>query len=180
MPLKTLITATWMSLATATASFAVPVDFTFSFSNGTNTISGVIEGLERDGADQSATSILVSGVSADFFFSGTDFTSNLFSVSDGVIDPLSVEVFAQVSQVGPTGSAFGFLSIFPSAFGASLSEVLVGPTGLQTPSTFSADIVFSDVPAVAIPASSVMLLAGIGGFALMTRRKRRAASRIAA
>jgi hypothetical protein len=49
MNIVPLTSAVWLSLVTASASFSAPVDFNFSFTDGTNTVMGLIEGLESEG-----------------------------------------------------------------------------------------------------------------------------------
>ena len=168
MTLKALATAAVMTLAATTASFAVPIDFNFSLSDGTNTITGLIEGLNRDGSNQQATRITVDGVFDTYVLSA--FFSNSFSVSSGEIDLNSVDVIS--SALGSTGTnSIGLIWNGSAGSFESIEEAIFTGARLEV----AGNIAFTPVTAVPLPAGGLLLLSGLVGIAGLKRRKKRAA-----
>ncbi|MCX7568165.1 VPLPA-CTERM sorting domain-containing protein [Sulfitobacter sp. F26169L] len=179
MNIKTLATAAGMSLATATASFAAPLDFDFSFTDGTNTITGLIEGLDSDGIGQTATQITVVGIIDTYIF--TSFNANYFDVTSGVVDVSTVGVVSASSVDGETTTGEATSFELGGGFGPGLEECTGGcPMGLEFTSGPAGSEIFTAVssvplPAVPLPAGGLLLLSGLLGVAGLKRRKKSAA-----
>ena len=181
MNFKTLATAACLSLATASASFAVPINVTFLFSDPealfdgypfANTVTGVIEGLDSDGLGQQATRITAKGWVQDYVF--TSFQFNTFDVSAGVIDTGSVRVVASsTSQIGYpveldwSGAKPRFSLYETEGFIFLGAPVFTDASAI----TFASDYSLATVP---LPAGGLLLLSGMVGIAGLKRRKKRA------
>lgn len=156
MTLKTLAAAACLSLVSATASFAAPVKYDFSFTDGTNTITGLIEGLDSDGAGQQGSKVTVVGVFDTYFFTSFSFSS--IDVISGDVDPSSITFSATDTTDTAAFDIFfgiGFLKEKPNFF--TTAEF----TGTTTP--------------VPLPASALLFLSGLAGLAGLKRRKNRSA-----
>lgn len=170
MTLKTLAAAVCLSIAGANTASATPVDFNFSFTDGTNTIKGLIEGLDSDGLGQAASAITVFGVADTYVLASSDLISNSFDVSGSVIDSST----ASASGFTDTGSFFldfvlqGTLPFF----GADEDSL---QSNNQVALVTASSIDFTPVAAVPLPAGGLLLLSAFGGVAALKRRKKRAA-----
>ncbi|MFK7869651.1 MAG: hypothetical protein AB8B58_10470 [Roseobacter sp.] len=166
---KALATAACLSLTTATAGFAVPINVTFSFTDAdgffcyTSAVTGVIEGLGSDGLGQKATCITAKGRHLDYVF--TSFRSSTHDVSAGFIDTGSVQVSA-ISTNRATSGGLGILDLSGANARFSLLEsetlFLFGfPSELiASEITFPSDGTPATVP---LPAGGWLLLSGMVG-----------------
>ncbi len=170
MTLKTLAAASCLSMAMATAALAAPVNFNFSFTDGTNTITGLIEGLDSDGLGQAASMITVNGVFDTYVFGPGDFSFNSIDVSGSMLDPDTIFVRGTISTSTVAQADF---FLFPSS-GGELFESLADFTRVET---FNPTWTFTATPvsSVPLPAGGFLLLSGLGGVAALNRRKKRAA-----
>ena len=169
MTLKTLAAAACISLAGAATASASPVDFNFSFTDGTNTITGLIQGLVSDGTNQSASAITVNGVLDTYTFDSSDFDDNWFDVSGSNIIASRVNVLG--TDVVTDG--FGTLDLLGSEPFYQLFEVdlIIGIAADTRATTIS----YTPVSPVPLPAGGILLLSALGGAAALKRWKTRAA-----
>lgn len=170
MGLKTLTTAACLTLAFATGGVAAPIDFKFSYTSGQDTITGLIEGLDSDGAFQEATRITATGVLDSYIFE--NFSVNSFSVSNGVIDPSN---FHLTTNYAP-GIRDPYIYAVLEFTGNSVEKVFLDEENFNTAfftGRGSRSITFSPVASVPLPATGLMLLSGIAGLVSVKRRKKR-------
>jgi hypothetical protein len=171
LTVKTLVTAACYTLATTTMSFAAPVDFNFSFTDGANTITGLIEGLDRDGLSQEPSRITVYGILDTYVFEYQ--LSNSFDVSNSVLDTSTLDLFISLSSYPDFGAGpFAELVFFGNFPSFGWQEAAVQGTLIQVG---AGAIEFSPVPAVNLPSGGVLLLSALGGIAAFKRHKKRAA-----
>jgi len=165
------------ALAAAPAS-AAPLNFTFSFTNALNgggTVSGIVRGLaEGTGA---ATSVEVTANSLGFglgeYIGSPDLNS--WTVTGGAItafDFLAFGAFNSAPAVTTATIFFDSADLLGASFRAGVGDSPFGVTnGDNSVSTADIGLVFA--PAVApipLPAAGLMLLAGLGGLAVLRRR----------
>ncbi len=173
MKLLKIASAACIALVTATSSFAAPLDFGFSFSDGFVDVFGTISGLSDDTNDQAATAITVSSIAfgldtVQFLTVPTSVTSNTFSVADGQITTasFSANVINSIPLPGRLFLTLGFGPTEIERFGALQATDLTGavlfsaietggdgPFGSGTPLT----------PTVPLPAGGVLLISGLFG-----------------
>lgn len=172
MTLKTLAAAACISFASAATAVAAPVDFNFSFTDGTNTITGLIEGLDSDMLGQRASAITVDGFYGRYSFATSANSFNFFDVTDSEINVQTV--FLSTGD-GPTADGVGIGSL---SFNGQISQFFLDedlPLGAANVFAFSQTITFTTVANVPLPAGGVLLLTGLGGAVIFNRRKKRAA-----
>jgi hypothetical protein len=165
------------ALATLPAS-AAPLDFTFSFTNSLNgggSVSGVVRGLaEGTGA---ATSVEVTANSLGFglgeYIGSPDVNS--WTVTAGAItafDFLSFGILNSAPAVTTATIFFESADLLGASFRAGVGDSPFSVTN-GDPSVSTADIGLVFAPVVApipLPAAGLMLLAGLGGLAVLRRR----------
>lgn len=187
-----------LALAAAVASAALaigpasaaPMDFTFRFYNvlndeGVGRVTGVIRGLDE--GTGAATSVEVTGNDLGFGlgeYIGSP-EQNSWTVTDGVLTSFFFAVIGagnEVPYVTESSLFFDSRNIGGASFRAGLLDdafsVDVSGSGLSTADfelTFSPVVGANPFPPagpmpVPIPAAGLMLIAGLGGLALMRRR----------
>lgn len=167
MKINAIAGALFLALMSAAPSFGATVDFDFSFSDGTYTVEGQINGL-TDNATSSAKSVTVSRNTANFGV-GTyvgPWERNMFEVVNGAITSFD---FAVTSS--PLADVLSFSSVKPSfivfspdaAAGGNLPGIVVFGEPTFTP---------VDVPAIPLPAGILFMLTGLLGFAGLGRMQR--------
>ena len=160
------------------ASSATAATYTFSFDNvgGTvaGTVSGTIELADGDGTF-AATSVIVDTapaalgytLSLDFLDPANGYTTdfgNSFTVVGGQITD------ATFGRVNSTEGLFLSNDQLPD-FQTWLNTVGSANQGIGVADFASTTLTFGTLAAVPLPASLPLLLAGLGGFGLMSRRK---------
>lgn len=162
MSLKTIASATCIALGTATSSYAVILDFDFSFVDGANTIEGTIFGLENNATSATTGAVITSSpygmITFDFSDPGISIPVNSFTVTAGEITSYDFDF-----GIGNFGLELKVIFVGAEAF-------LQNTTG--TPPSFEGTPTFTAVAPVPLPAS--VLLSGLGGLAALKRRKTRA------
>lgn len=170
MNLKTLAAATCLALATASSSFAAIVDFDYSITNGTETVTGTIFGLDDSGNGTSPAMSVTADFPtySEFVFDIPSANFNDFTVTNGEI------TFADfVSFSATVNGTYGYLNIYNGlgTFVIGMTEIIV-----QQPIVFTQHgVVPNDPPvsAVPLPAGGLLLLSGLAGIAGLKRRKKR-------
>lgn len=165
--LKTIAAAAATLLALATPSLATPVDLEFSFTNGTDTVSGIAKGVGTAGFAQEVT---VTGLGTTVTFGLTDSINNIFVLSDP--STVSIAAFEASKDVGGfTFSIFLNLGAFSGGNAFSFSEL--DRSKNLTRSVDGTTAQFTAPAAVPLPAGGLLALTGL----LALARLRRSASR---
>ncbi len=163
-----------LSLFAATPGYAVPVDFNFTLTDGTNTITGLIEGLDSDGANQAADRVTVFGLFDTFVFDATDLGLNSFTVSAGVLDTSNM-FLDDATNNGIAGendpNSRGRLTLSAIPLLVPNYEWVEVRNG-STTDVQAHSISVSPVAAVPLPAGGVLLVCGVIGIAGLKRRKK--------
>ncbi len=164
---KSIITAAALAMASTTGSMAATLDFTFSFGDDPNVIAGTVFGIPDGGG--AATSIVLNDPISSIFLA-VDAQFNDFSIVGGEIT--AADFFGSSTEGGIT------LDFRSGLVGSSLATV--GDVGGGIIETFVSQVPFVFTPAVPLapiplPAGAVLLLTGLGGFAIARRRKKIAA-----
>lgn len=169
MNFKILTCAAGILLMSVTSSFAITLDFTFSFineSNGGGTVTGIVRGL-LDDATSAATSVEVTGNTSGFGlgeFVGNP-VYNEFTVDSGIVTYVYFLAFGSSNQ---------------SPANTTSSIQLRNVSGLENSSTqvhhTTHSLLFTAVPisAVPLPPGLVLFLTGLVGFGVVGRWKKRA------
>ena len=164
----------------ATAATASPLTFEFSFTGDIEpgTVTGVIEGLVDDLDDQAASSVVVTSASPGDFSSliGLDFTTqavlvNSFDVSGGQITRVFFIANTSLEPslcIGTPAGCFGILSLGDNVSNPTqiINSLLEAPTLTFTNVTETE----TGPEVIPLPASAVLLLGGLAGFAAFRRR----------
>lgn len=164
-----LAAATIGFMAISAPAQAVTVDFNFSFSNGTDTVSGTIFGLV-DNATSAATSLVASGGVLgggliEFVTSPMEPLINTFSVLNGVLTAVD---FYNTSGDIPFGIQFTL----------STTDILINNAykpGLGFTSAMDFPI-YTRVGTVPLPPTGILFGSGLIVLAAMGRRAKRRAS----
>ncbi len=172
MSIQKLAGAVCLAVTAATSGFAATLDFSFSFTDGTETISGVVYGLE-DNATGAATGVSITSNSTgygigDYALIETAPLANSFTVSNGALTAADYRnAFIADSNVQLTldldaNSGSGGFAVVSN----SKPVVLI-----------NGDINFDAVTTspIPLPAGGVLLLTGLFGFAGLRRLKKSAA-----
>lgn len=163
---KTLFSAVCISMAASTSVLAATVNFEFSFSDGVDTITGLIEGLDSDGLNQAASQITINGVFDTYI--ATTFLSNSFDVVSGVIDTGIADLYVENIPGVTLEGELQFLS-----FLAGLAQYSEDPTMLLGSPIFMEEefqTTNSSMAPVPLPAGVILLLLGLCGIAAVSSR----------
>ena len=163
MTLKTLVAAAILAVASSSGVTASTLDFTFSFDEGANRLTGTIFGL-TDNSTSAASLVSVTSSPGGAFDITPQIFVNEFVVTDGELTDAffssgSTSSDAFVGANFQISGGFGSFSAIEAITGSELSA-----QGL---------ISFTPVAPIPPPAAGLLLLSGIAGFAGWMRRKKR-------
>lgn len=168
MSTKTLAAAAFLSLATATASFAAPINLSFDF----NDASGTFYGLDDADGISAATSLDISiGNRSWVDLDVSDAAPNAFEFLSGALTDVNFVLLGQ-SVLDAAGT-----STFVQ-YGVSLDfgQIVFADAGLNNDSVFgNPDFTIAAVSAVPLPAGGLLLLSGLAAAAGLASRKKRTA-----
>lgn len=174
MKIKTIAAAAALAVMTATSGFAATLDFNFTVTKGTQTLSGVVRGLIENASSGATEITFFATLQGNVDTTLTPGFSNSYTVVNSEIVAYNATGFSGFGSFDINSDPGGQFNPLPPAINVSFASDGKFLNGAGTTIAFATGVVVEDPGAstVPLPAGGLLLLTGLA--ALQLRKKRAA------